>query len=367
MYFVNEYTPKGELPDDVELKKVAARAQASSLDPVAWGLAYPDFLRLLLPVNFRADRGLALEEAWMRKDEEGWGARAGLRRGLAEWRADAEAGLRPASIFNTTITDTGERLTLASCDLSAASARSALLRGPGGARPQGRKNFEDVFGEVGGGRYDLAVVTAARLSATFPYVSPAARADLGGAQAAQSHVVDGGYYDNYGVSSLVEWLDDELTKRREAAQGAGLGRAGGEAAAERVLIILVEGAPPDPNEHKSPRGWFYQAFAPLSTLLHVRDTGQRSHNTVELELLKEKWEMLGVAVTSVVFDFDGDNSPLSWHLTDEEKCRIESKWGDELKGKWAPVRDFLVGGGAVSLDAGAAYRADPPAGCPARP
>jgi len=52
-----------------------------------------------------------------------------------------------------------------------------------------------------GTAYDVTVATAARLSATFPYVTPASCSDQPGPQ---PHIVDSGYYDNYGMATLVE-------------------------------------------------------------------------------------------------------------------------------------------------------------------
>jgi len=132
----------------------------------------------------------------------------------------------------------------------------------------------------------LLPLRSTRFSASFPYVSPAARTNVEG-QAA--HIVDGGYYDNYGVSSLVKWLDAQLEKKDNTIK--------------RVLIPEIRGArfgidPPDSNgcsttravgkDRRSNRGWFYQAFAPASTVLNVRDAGQRINNEAELCLLAGK-------------------------------------------------------------------------------
>ena len=77
--------------------------------------------------------------------------------------------------------------------------------------------------------YDIDVWTAAVLSATFSYVSPAARATCfdqkkendneiqkedhkeSRSPAAENspgqlHLIDGGYHDNYGVASALDWL-----------------------------------------------------------------------------------------------------------------------------------------------------------------
>jgi len=263
MYFVNEYE-EGRLPPDDELDEIVGRAERSSLDEIAWGLLYPDLLRTIIPMPIPWDRGRALEEAWPRSDAS-WARSEGIREGLSAWGQDARAGYRPAVIFNTTVAETGERLPLATTELPEGSA--------------GRIKYDQLFNNTGS-ELDIAVVTATRLSTSFPYVSPAARADIEG-QAA--HIVDGGYYDNNGISSLVEWLDAQLEREDNTI--------------ERVLILGIRGArsrigPPDSEgcsmthaggrDRRSNRGWFYQAFAPASTVLNVRTAGQRTHNEAEL-------------------------------------------------------------------------------------
>lgn len=316
MYFVNEYTPDGP-PSGSELDEIVKRAKASDLDEVAWGLVYPDLIRLATSYGSEWDRGRALEESWLRK-EFTWKNRDNIRVGLSKWREDTRAGWRPGLIFNTTITDNGERLPISTIDL-----------------PPGSKGriVQDQFFESLNWK-DIQVVTTTRLSASFPYVSPAARANVSSRNAA--HIVDGGYYDNYGISSIVEWLDAELYKGN----------------IKRVLVLQILGSRTGGDlTFKTSRGWFYQAFAPLGTLLHVRDTGQISHNDIELKLLIDKWNGK-VSITPVIFEFRGADPPLSWHLNEREKNAIELDWESEVNGSKAKekgldkseldvVREFL--------------------------
>src|SRR6202011_1441259 len=58
---------------------------------------------------------------------------------------------------------------------------------------------------------DANVETSVRMSATFPFVSPAARAHL---DCISAHLVDGGYYDNSGISALNTWLRQAVGKDR---------------------------------------------------------------------------------------------------------------------------------------------------------
>jgi Patatin-like phospholipase len=305
MYVVQAYEG-GALPDDAGLERVVGQAQASSLDEVAWGLVYPDLLRsfFLAPFGVHMDRGLALEEAWRRHGD--------IQATLAGWREDARRGQRPGVIFNATIADTGQRLLFATADLH--------------PNRRGGQTFSQLYPQV-----DLSVVTAARLSATFPYVTPAARADLGSPATPQYHVVDGGYYDNYGVSSLAEWLSEALEQ--------------GSTQVKRVLIVQIRDSPVGQQSNpKTQRGWFYQTFAPVATLLHVRSAGQYSHNEVELGLLRQVLGRKCIVVEDAEFEFPGTDAPLSWHLTEAQKRQISERWERMKNGaQWEKVRRFLSG------------------------
>jgi hypothetical protein len=289
MYVTAAYA-NGTLPDTTSLERIVLRAEASSLEHVGWGLLYRDIFRPLYPHFDYEDRGSALEEAWQRDVD--------LNAPLESWRADVRAGQRPATIFNATISDSGERFLMGTANPEEAA---------------GRHNFEQLFAG-----YDLSIVTAARLSAAFTYVSPAARADIG--DAASLHFVDGGYYDVYGVSSVLDWLDEAL--RTSDMQKP--------PPVSRVLLLQLRGAPPDRQPKGRERGWFYQAYAPLAALLGARDVGQLSRDEDEVALLQRA---LGtrVALSSAIFQFCGGSPPLSWHMTDPQKARIADEWAQERR------------------------------------
>jgi hypothetical protein len=329
MYFVNQFNTTGGLPEEKELAQVVADAQTSSLEDVSWALAYHDLWRVILPVFPRSfgGRGRALERAWTTTSRDA----ASLETDLTKWVDGVRHGLRPANIFNATLVEAGERLLLS----------TTYLPHPPGTI--GRWDFHSIYQKM----RDVAVVTAARLSATFPYVGPASRADVDPSGGKASHVVDGGYYDNYGISTLVEWLDIALDS---------LDRAGKLPNNLQILVIEIRQEPsplPAPVPDGSHRGWFYQAYAPLDALFAVRTAGQRSHNQVELKLLQEKWAQKVNIQPSAIFEFgsrqDGSPAPdlpappLSWHLTARQQEAIESEWSDQRDGsEWKKVRTFLT-------------------------
>jgi hypothetical protein len=91
------------------------------------------------------------------------------------------------------------------------------------------------------------------------------------------------------------------------------------------------------------RGWFYQAFAPLQTLLAVWTAGQVAHNDIELELLQQKWADKDVPIHSVTFEFHNPDAPLSWHLTPTDVSEIKRAWLEDMKTCKELVGQFLNG------------------------
>jgi hypothetical protein len=327
MYFAERYSPSGF--DDAKLEKVVDKAEASTLDDVAWGATYPDTAAVFFP-PIRAvfgDRGQALEWAWTRS--------LAVASPVSQWRNEVWSDERPANIFNATIVDTGERLLIGTSRVGWTD------------NVRGLRNFEDVYE-----KRDLKVVTAVRLAASFTYVSPATRPDAPGRN---YHVVDGGYYDDYGMATTTEWLN-------EALEGTG-----GAASFPRVLLIQIRSDPGDRQEQPDAwRGPLYQVLAPIEALLHVRITGQASHNDEEFERLQKLWKEQHVEIDNIIFRFCGEHPPLSWHLTGLEKTAIEQEWTrNVMDGRGIrAIEAFLRGRPLDDVDPGKPYDI-PLAKCPA--
>ncbi len=324
MFVVGPYSG-GEYPStDDDLKAVRFNAKRSSLSAVGWGLAYPDLARTvpvlgsLVPETF--DRGWSLENTWA----TGWREKRLNTPTMTQWREDVRHGLRPAVIFNATASESGERFLIASTD----------------APFKGAEQFFNLFPTK-----DIRVSTAARLSATFPYVSPLARASAGSVRKAY-HVGDGGYYDNSGLLSAVEWLSEA----RNDLQGY------------QLLLILVD-AQPGPQKPGSSWSWQKQLVGPIETLLHVRTSSQQVRESIELEMAKKyltsqnsdsntssksdskEAATAKLEIISEPFLFwsptDSD-PPLSWHLTESQKKEIGGAWASSTnRTSWEDVRKQL--------------------------
>ena len=308
MYFLHAYQ-NGALPSGPEelRSRIIEPAQASSLDAVTWGWLFQDQLRAFIPFGWEAtgllanDRGLSLQKAWSER-ASGIGNAT-----LTSWRRDTAAGLRPAVIFNTTVVETGQRLLLSTTDLRKREKGCA----PRAAALSASVGFYDLYPCS-----DITVPTAARLSATFPLVTPAARIEQGGTCERHNHVVDGGYYDNYGMSSLLEWLDIGLQQT---------------SAIRNVIVLEIRSSPAaeaSPAEGKF--GWFFQTGSALTTMAKVREDAQLANNNRMLCMARRLWASKSVTITSfpVVYRAPEQGAkppspPLSWHLTAEQKANIE--------------------------------------------
>jgi hypothetical protein len=268
LFFLDQYglgsgQPGFQLPDkDDNFTNLIKQASAPALDDVAWALVYRDLRGIIPQWNVSAedellDRGRMLELAWQRRTHNSGN--------LSAWRDGVKEGWRPAVIFNATIAETGEPLLLAATDLNRQTSRSA---NPAAAQPD-RKTFYNLYPGA-----DLPVVTAVRLAASFPYVAPAARAQT---SRPEYHVIDGGYYDNYGVASAVEWIDEAFAAFPNTAD------------LPDVLVIQIRSFPNDPLPLPRKRGWFFQAHAPITGLLSERTTAQLVRDRDDLRLLQRRW------------------------------------------------------------------------------
>lgn len=323
-------------------------AETPALDEVGWGWTNPDVMRAVSPLFWRRyiDRGWALERKWAAvnqlNDTEG-GVGDTL---LSAWGREAQEGM-PALIFNSTIVETGEPIVFTTSDFAHAGNANGLV------------NFYDIYKDRPG-FVDLRVNTAARLSASFPYVGPAARSGEKPAPALDYHFVDGGYYDNYGIGSLLAWLEDALTDPEVQSK------------ISDVLILQIRPFQNESQDKRKSRGWGFQIVAPVVALLSMRDTAQDANDSNELELFGEYFDSQHLNVWTARFDFGGDGecakSPLSWKLSAAQKGCIADGWS-AVKGRNAApqgsaslvdcVTSYLSNGTPTCRDAGKAAVTSP--------
>lgn len=310
------------------------RATRSSLPAVARGLAYADFWRLasfgLWPRGPDAaieDRARLMERSWM----ENAGCSPGQPRALTELRECVRNRQLPALVMNASIMETGDRVMFTAVDLPPAHQREERLLAGRYADPQRALTHSELMRRDadGGFSVDLSLWTAARLSATFPYVTPIARClEQPGAgpwaDGRHLHLCDGGYVDNFGVASAMDWLTPVLEAR--AGKGAELGF-------DKVLVVQLRAFRNDPAEPAVEASATFTG--PIHATLAERD-GILDRNDIELGRFLENWRQRladrKVRLETMVLQPDGteEAGPLSWHMTNED-FGILDKSGDPYR------------------------------------
>jgi predicted acylesterase/phospholipase RssA len=309
----------------------AEAATKSSLEAIAWGLAHPDLRHAVLPV----------QGWWWPGDDRGWALERAIRKNAQFLPRDrplasqSAVGDWPVLLFNSTEARTGDPFVFTNSDFPAQN----------GSSPANHQLHN--FHQVHSGR-DVRVETAARMSAAFPYVSPAARADT---PWNAEHLVDGGYFENSGLFSLREWLKEAAvsTKAEDNARQ--------RHPPKKILIIQIDAFPDRfwNGPADQPKSWAYQLLAPVLAILHVRSEGALVRDTAEqsdlLELLSERGYDASAVTARYVPSVGSKNStlavtcpadpPLTWHLTEVEKICIRQNWTDIESTLATKVKEFL--------------------------
>jgi len=343
MFYLNLYDPNPQQHFHAgQLSGLTDLASQSSLDDVAWALVYHDIPRIFFSSSDRLDdRGYVLEETW--------GNRANVNAPLSQWRQGVQEGWRPAAIFNSTITETGEPLAF-----STTAWEKEIDPQTGNEITPRRRNFYDVYPNE-----DLHVVTAVRLASTFPYVTPAARPDTQDLDG--FHMIDGGYYDNYGVSNLIAWLEQglgELQSMRSKCEE----KAGNDAkqkqecqkyAPPKILVLQIRSFPADEEAKPTKKGWAFQLYAPIKGLLSVRTTAQLVRDREALTMFARRWETESAQtrIHFATFEFGGfqekqkdkgeeknkkkmeenvSDPPLSWAMNPSQVQAVKADWNSRV-------------------------------------
>jgi hypothetical protein len=343
-FYLAEALEAGHPGNPAALERAYHESIASSLASAAYGFALIDFWRIFGGPIFRrdTDRGILLQEAWRQSFENAGPNRHGEIL-LSDLRGPIAAGKLPAVIMSATSMETGRRVMLTPLALPGVGRELPTRLTSRGMRPECPPHP------------DLYLWTAARLSSTFAWVSPAARARGGGCGPGvdSQHLIDGGYFDNYGVASALDWLDVVLDCRWRSSDNSSL-PAGAERCHEhlsfdRVAIVRLNAfAWKDPAEVPGDDGAVSALLGPVLGLAAIRTGVATSRNEIDLHRLLGVWNDrfagagMDVCLDQVELrpfldtlpeDRRGpcSEAPLSWHLTALQKECQRDLWDSGVR------------------------------------
>lgn len=253
-------------------------ASKSSLEAIGQAVVFHDLPSALFPPIRQQllplpgiDRGIGLENSWkerldaVRKDSS-----------LEAWGTLAVEGEMPIIVLNAMDAVSGRRVLFGSVP----TPRRRSLDGRTGRPWDYRELIRDP-------KTDLHVATAARASASFPYVSPFTRPEQSSNLGMTVALGDGGYSDNEGIVTAIDWLDF-------IAQRALLERQQNNVAErlfDRVLLLRIQpgsdaDAPPPDSESQLVKiqSQFRWLSGPLEALASMRTTSQVERGQLEVDL-----------------------------------------------------------------------------------
>jgi hypothetical protein len=181
---------QGALPEKKFRDNVRRFIRVDYLSPVTAGFIFPDMLQRFLPFQWdRFDRARYLEWSW----EKGWEKQLSARvnpfsKGILNlWK---EKQSIPNLFLNGTHVEDGRRVITSNLSWDENSWQA--------------RNVTSIV------NYDIPLSTAALLSARFPIITPGAKI-IEYPSEYWGNVVDGGYYDNYGIVTISD-IYNEIRK-----------------------------------------------------------------------------------------------------------------------------------------------------------
>lgn len=324
-----------------------------ALTDVARALVFDDIPRAFWPGASDWNRGEALAAALETRLRSSLGA--DLAAPLQALREAEERLALPSLVFSPMLIEDGRRLLLGNVDLSPVADNAVLWLSSAatGTRPleglasrtayHASRLFPDRWEQ-------LRLSTAARLSAAFPYVSPAAVLPT----RARRRAVDAGYFDNYGLELACAWLRKLAEERRAwlAARVSGVLVLQIRDNVSNLSVNPETDADADRVRARERttalRRGLEGLTAPPEGLLAARESVMLFRNDAQLAALRTLFDAAGLGrdtVKTTIFEFRGEAS-LSWTLSAEELDAIQGQVvSDGIREKIEAVELWLAAEG----------------------
>jgi hypothetical protein len=297
-----------------------------SLTPLARKLVFHDIPIAFVPRDNLEDRAVALETAWY----ESLKTKLNLRISFEELRQGEESGRWPSLVLSPMLIEDGRRLIISNLDLTDIndhyvrwlSSKATGAKPTTGLASRSAYQLWQIFPQAWG---HFPLSTAARLSAAFPYVSSAVLLPT----QPRRHVVDAGYYDNYGLELAGNWLRALLEQRKSLLEKMISGILVIQIR-DNVSELSVNPESDKKRERTRPRerqdaldSRLSRALEGLTSppegFLAARESVMLFRNDSLLEAVSHLYTSAfgHDYLTTTVFEFGGEAS-LSWHLAEEE-------------------------------------------------
>jgi predicted acylesterase/phospholipase RssA len=312
--------------DREQLEALVQRLNFDCLQPVATQLALGDLPAACLSRPPRQDRGKALEQAW----ETLSGGLLGQP--VHSLAAGELEGWRPSLVFAPMLAEDGRRLLISNLDLKFLTRTEGpfLLDQASRCLAQMGRPSDDLYSLSAYQFFRLfprakptfKISTAIRMSASFPYISPAVNLPT----IPPRRVVDAGYYDNFGVNIAMSWVARHRHWLQENTSGVVLIQVRAfDSPRDIETAERSRGSRESHSGHpfRSWRNSVHWLTTPLAAALKARSAGMSFRNDEQIALMAEWFRELGTEdgnpefFQTVSFDCNATAS-LNWYITQSE-------------------------------------------------
>lgn len=311
--FHKQHPGNFKLPERFSDKRIDQLDQLSRVTQrlALWDLSWGAVLQRipLWPFNLTKyqDRGNLLEAVWKEEFPP-------LAISLPEILPFERSGDLPSLIFSPMLAQDGRRLLISNLNLAPLKCAGW---GSGASMDRVRSAIQAEAGTLEG----IPLTTWARMSATFPIVSPAACLPQRPPSNPPRNPVDAGYYDNDGTNLAVGWIRECYLPWLETQLEAGNAQV-----QPPSCIVLVElDAYPRlrkvPLRQRLTGNLFFEDVKHVATGASQRVRSIHFRNDEEIEALGRFGH---IPIHSVRFECSVDAS-LSWALTDVERRAISER------------------------------------------
>ena len=192
---------------------------------------------------------------------------------MGQWGDRSLEGAVPIVIFNSTDAVTGRRILFDTIPTPHRESSVGLM-----ARPL---NYRELL-DSRQGAMDLLPATAARTSATFPYISPFTKPSNANDIGQHVAICDGGYVDNEGIVTAVNWIEFLLKRWISEEQS--------NKKFNRILLLRIEPSAVEDKNQPSSSGGIWGTFrwlaGPGEAMANVRSASQLERGNLETDLAK---------------------------------------------------------------------------------
>lgn len=288
------------------------------LSPVVRQMITVDLPALFLPLRKNTDRGDVIEaslisntSAVCRKTNKV--LESPLINDFHALREGEEEGWRPPLAFSPTVIENGKRFIISNLDFE--DPDKQLFK-----RPKPIINYRDVS------HMPISVATAARLSASFPIITPSVELPTH----PPLRVVDAGYHDNWGVGLAANWMLDNYNDIEKSS---------------KIVVFEINAYDKYVNtrNHNGRVPWtkrrllkwipdmFQDILTPVQAVFNARKMSSSVSNDFFLEHLAERFisdnneNKSDTKKLKIIRLTSSANASLSWRLSSKEKDQIYSE------------------------------------------